>query len=82
MEFMRKKLGQRGEIVLPKEWREELGLLPESEVEINKTGSGLVIIEPVKKDFRHLAGLFKTKTSKIKDPEKFEVDILELMYDL
>ena len=55
-----KQIGERGEIVIPKEIREEKGLDVNSKVEIISTKKGIIII-PLKKKMKALAGLFETK---------------------
>jgi len=71
-----KKIGNKGEIVIPKEIREEIGLEPNNKVEIVSTKDRIVII-PLVKDVRELAGLFGRK--KIKDMGELDRTIDELM---
>lgn len=54
---------QTGNISIPKPWRDELGIEPDSEVLLEKTGER-IIIEPLKK--KSLAEAFKGIDEEIK----------------
>lgn len=52
-----KRLGERGEIVIPKRIREEKGLKPNTKIEIIVGKNGILLV-PVENDLRKLRGLF------------------------
>lgn len=54
---------QTGNISIPKTWRDELGIEPNSDVLIEKKG-GTIVIEPLKKEI--LAESFKSIDDEIK----------------
>ncbi len=59
MESVTKKIGDRGEIVLPKKLRQHFGMQKDDEVEIIATSSGILIV-PLVKDLKKLAGICGT----------------------
>ena len=72
---------QTGNISIPKSWRDELGILPDSNVIIEKT-QHQIIIEPLKK--KNLEDAFKTIDEEIKKKKiKFsrEEAIKDDLYD-
>ncbi|MBI2583786.1 MAG: AbrB/MazE/SpoVT family DNA-binding domain-containing protein [Candidatus Aenigmarchaeota archaeon] len=76
MEIAVRKLGSKGEVVIPKEIRESLKLEPEDEVEIMPAGRAIMII-PAKRSFRELAGLFGDKG--VKNAKELDIIVHELM---
>jgi AbrB family looped-hinge helix DNA binding protein len=55
-----KKMGKRGEVVIPREIREEKGLGPDTRVEIISTKNAILLI-PLENSLSDLAGLFGNK---------------------
>ncbi len=53
-----KTLGDRGELVIPKDMREENGMTTHSRVELISTKHGVLIV-PLKRKLSELSGLFK-----------------------
>ena len=60
MEMTLKKIGKRGEIVIPKNMRKEKGMEVNSRVEVIDLKNGILIV-PLKKKLGDLAGLFGDK---------------------
>ena len=60
MKIAVKNMGSRGEVVIPKDIREEKGMEENSKIEIISTRAGILIV-PVKKKLSELAGLFGDK---------------------
>lgn len=54
---MTHKIGQKGQVVIPKPMRDELGLKPGTDVEFEVTDRGVLIIEH--RDIRSLGGIFR-----------------------
>ena len=52
-----KKIGNRGELVIPKSIRKSEGLTENTKVRVFKA-NGAIVLVPIKKSFRDLAGLF------------------------
>lgn len=71
-----KTVGSKGEVVIPKFIREEIGLKPKQKVEIMSTRNGILII-PLVKDIRELKGLFgKGGVKNIKKIEEIMMDVM------
>ena len=70
-----KRIGNRGEIVLPKKIRSENKLFPKRKVEIIGTKQGILIV-PLVSNLSELKGLFGKEG--IKDLNKIE----EMMFDI
>lgn len=60
-----KIVGNRGEILIPKDAREESGIKPKQKVEIISSKNGVLIV-PLVKDIKELKGLFKKEGYKHK----------------
>ena len=60
-----KIVGNKGEILIPKELREESGIKPKQKIEIISSKSGIFIV-PLVKDIGELRGLFKKEGYKHK----------------
>jgi bifunctional DNA-binding transcriptional regulator/antitoxin component of YhaV-PrlF toxin-antitoxin module len=74
MMTLAKRIGYRGEIVIPKRVRELAGFTTRTEVVFFPVDNGIMMI-PVRKSLSELSGLFsdlKTKNSKKLDEEMFE----------
>jgi AbrB family looped-hinge helix DNA binding protein len=71
-----KKIGEKGEIVIPKIIRRQKGLEVNSKIEIIPTKNGILIM-PIKKKFGELAGLFGKKG--VKDIEELDAITHELL---
>lgn len=65
MEALTKKIGNKGELVIPKKIRKQFGLKPDSKVEIFSLKDRIILV-PIKRNFKELAGIFG-KHKKIKD---------------
>lgn len=71
-----KKVSNKGEILIPKNLREESGIKPKQRVEIISSKNGVFII-PLVSDIKDLRGLFGK--SGIKNLNKIEDIMLEVM---
>ena len=71
-----KKVGEKGEIVIPKIIRKQKGLEVNSKIEILPTKNGILLI-PIKRKFSELAGLFGNKG--VKDIEELDATTHELL---
>ena len=63
-----KRMGKRGEIVIPKDMRKELNLKPKEQVIIQSFQMGLLIL-PRKKRVKDLIGIIKTKHKLTREDE-------------
>ncbi len=72
-----KEIGDRGEIVIPKSIREEMGMMPKDKVKIVGTKNGMIIV-PIKKSFRDFAGILDNKG--IDDNKTLQELADEIMY--
>lgn len=70
-----KIVGDKGEILIPKDLREESGIRPKQKVEIISSKNGVLIV-PLVNDIRELRGLFK------KDGYKHEKDIDNILFKI
>tara|TARA_Y100000310_G_C20656258_1_gene802137 strand:- start:1399 stop:1632 length:234 start_codon:yes stop_codon:yes gene_type:complete len=74
-----KTIGRRGELVIPKNIRKHQNLVPHQQVEVMEIEGGILII-PIDKDIKNLAGLFgEFKGTNLK---KLDNDALDFMYDM
>lgn len=71
-----KTMGERGEIVIPKEMREEKGLGKNSKVEVVNTKNAIMLI-PLREKLSDFAGFFGT--TKIKDMKELDAITHELL---
>ena len=71
-----KTVGSKGEIVIPKNLRKEVGIKPNQKVEIIPTRSGLLII-PLRKKLSDFAGYFGNKG--INNIKELDATIHELL---
>ena len=71
-----KKIGDRGEIVIPKSLRKEIGIKPNQKVELIGSKKGIFII-PLVDDIKVLRGLFSKEG--IKNLDKIEEAMFEAM---
>ncbi|MEJ7893119.1 MAG: AbrB/MazE/SpoVT family DNA-binding domain-containing protein [Solirubrobacteraceae bacterium] len=55
---MTSRVGTKGQVVIPKEIRDQLGLRPGDEVEFEPDGTGVRVIPAGPADFRRLRGRF------------------------
>ncbi len=78
MDIVIKKLGSRGEVVIPEEMRRELGLKKDSLVEFIRTKNAIIIL-PAKKKFKDMIGLFGEG---VKNPGELDLIAEELMADV
>ena len=79
MKMSVKRISNKGEIVIPKSIREEKGLKINSKVEVISTKNAIIIM-PLKKKIRELAGLFGEKGIKNqKDLDAVTFDLLSGM---
>lgn len=76
MEIAIRKVGGKGEVVIPEGMRKELGIKKDSRVEFIRTKNGIILL-PAKKSFRDLIGLFGDKG--IKNPKELDLIAEELM---
>lgn len=72
-----KRIGHKGELVIPKDIREQLGLKPNSKVEIILTNGGVLVV-PLNKRLSDFRGLFSDKG--VKNIKKLDILAQELMY--
>ena len=70
-----KIVGDKGEILIPKDLREESGIKPKQKVEIISSKNGILII-PLVDDIRELRGLFK------KEGYKHKKDIDNILFKI
>ena len=70
-----KIVGDKGEILIPKDIREESGIKPKQKVEIISSKNGVLIV-PLVKDIRELRGLFK------KEGYRHKKDIDNLLFKM
>jgi AbrB family looped-hinge helix DNA binding protein len=54
-------LTSKGQITLPKQVRDDLGLHPGDRILFRRLANGLVVLEPRRRDLRSLRGRFKAK---------------------
>ena len=71
-----KRVGNKGEILIPKNVREAIGIKPRQKVEIISSKNGLFIV-PLVNDIKELRGLFGKEG--IKNLNKVEDIMLEIM---
>ncbi len=70
MEMILKRIGKRGEIVIPKNMRKEKGMEINTKVEVIDLKNGILIV-PLKKKLGDLVGLFGDKG--VKNIEELDV---------
>ncbi|MFH1916184.1 MAG: AbrB/MazE/SpoVT family DNA-binding domain-containing protein [Nanoarchaeota archaeon] len=71
-----KRIGARGEVVIPKDVRERAGLTSNTEVVFFPVENGVMMV-PVRKSLSELAGLFSD--FKIKNRKKLEYQMFEFL---
>jgi len=54
----------KGQITIPKEIRDEMGLKPGDRVNILKESTGELSVRPINRDFRSLRGILKSKRTR------------------
>ena len=57
MQAIIKKIGRKGEVVIPRNMRKQKGMEANSEIELVPTKNGILLV-PLKKKFSDYAGLF------------------------
>lgn len=70
-----KIVGDKGEILIPKDVREESGIKPRQKVEIISSKKGVLIV-PLVNDIRELRGLFR------KEGYKHQKDINDMLFEI
>ena len=70
-----KMIGNKGEILIPKELREKSGIRPKQKVELISSKNGILIV-PLVNDIKQLKGLFK------KEGYRHEKDIEIVLFKL
>ena len=77
MKMSTKRIGYKGELVIPKNIRQQQGLKPNSKVEIISTSNGILLV-PLTKKLSDFKGLFGSKG--VKDIKKLDILAQDLMY--
>ncbi len=62
--MLRSTLTSKGQVTIPKEVRDQMGLKPGDRVDFVKERSGRFALEVINTDFRSLRGILKSKRTK------------------
>jgi len=76
MDIVVKKVGGKGEVVIPERMRKELGLKKDSAVEFILIKNAIMLV-PAKKNFKEMVGLFSNKG--VKNIRELDIIAKELM---
>lgn len=77
MVSVKTKLGQKGQIVIPKVFRDEYGLEPETEITLKDLGEGILLQRPL----LDIAGEFARIAQRSKPRPKINLHALEEEYE-
>jgi antitoxin PrlF len=62
--MLRSAITSKGQVTIPKEVRDRMGLKPGDRIEFVEDGSGRFVLEAINTDFRSLRGILKSKRAR------------------